>query len=70
MDHLLQKSKCSIFHNIFKYVIFQRGQISLLWSKGLIVLILPRKKEIQIFREQVLKVTFSLSPESSGVSLP
>ena len=32
MEHLLQKSKCSIFHNIFKYMIFQRA---LLWSKGL-----------------------------------
>ena len=24
--HLLQKSKCSNFHNIFIYIIFQRGQ--------------------------------------------
>ena len=24
MEHLLQKSKCSIFQNIFKYMIFQR----------------------------------------------
>ena len=24
MEHLLQKSKCSIFHNIFKCMIFQR----------------------------------------------
>ena len=22
MEHMLQKSKCSIFHNIFKYMIF------------------------------------------------
>ena len=29
-------SKCSIFHNIFKYVIFQRRQKALLWNKGLI----------------------------------
>ena len=35
MEHLLQKSKCSIFHNIFKYMIFQRHQKALLWSKGL-----------------------------------
>ena len=35
MEHLLQKSKCSIFHNIFKYMIFQRRQKVLLWSKGL-----------------------------------
>ena len=26
MEHLLQKSKCSNFHNIFIYIIFQRGQ--------------------------------------------
>ena len=32
MEHLLKKSKCSIFHNIFKYGIFQKA---LLWSKGL-----------------------------------
>ena len=31
----IQKSKCSIFHNIFKYMIFQRRQKALLWSKGL-----------------------------------
>ena len=31
----LQKSKCSIFHNIFKYMIFQRCEKALLWSKGL-----------------------------------
>ena len=36
MEHLLLKSKCSIFHNIFKYMIFQRHQKALLWSKGLI----------------------------------
>ena len=35
MEHLLQKSKYSIFHNIFKYMIFQRRQEALLWSKGL-----------------------------------
>ena len=35
MEHLLQKSKCSIFHNIFKYMIFQRCQNAWLWSKGL-----------------------------------
>ena len=28
-------SKCSIFHNIFKYMIFQRSQKALLWHKGL-----------------------------------
>ena len=35
MEHLLFLSKCSIFHNIFKYVIFQRRQKALMWSKGL-----------------------------------
>ena len=28
--------KCSIFHNISKYVAFQRCKKALLWSKGLI----------------------------------
>ena len=37
MERLLQKSKYSIFHNIFKYMIFQRRQKALLWSKGLIL---------------------------------
>ena len=32
------KSKCSIFHNIFKYIVFQTRQKALLWSKGLSIL--------------------------------
>ena len=32
MEHLLQKSKCSIFHNIFKYMIFQSSMG--LWVKS------------------------------------
>ena len=35
MEHLLQKSKCSIFHNIFEDIVFQRHQKVLLWSNGL-----------------------------------
>ena len=35
MEHLLGMSKCSIFHNIFKCMIFQRRQQPLLWGKGL-----------------------------------
>ena len=35
MEHLLHWSKCSIFHDIFKYIVFQRPQKELLWSKGL-----------------------------------
>ena len=35
MEHLLQKSKCSIFHNNLKYMIFQRCQKGLLSTKGL-----------------------------------
>ena len=31
LQHLLQKSKCSIFNDIFKYIIYQKA---LLWSKG------------------------------------
>ena len=40
MEHLLQKSKCSIFHNIFKDVIFQRRQKALLWSKEIMSFLL------------------------------
>ena len=32
-----QRSKCSIFHNVFKYMIFQRPLNALLWNKGLII---------------------------------
>ena len=35
MEHMLQKSECSIFHNIYKYMIFQKRQKVLLWSEGL-----------------------------------
>ena len=35
MEHWLQKSKCSIFHNIFKYMVFHWRQKALLLSKGL-----------------------------------
>ena len=41
MEHLLQKSKSSIFHNIFKYMIFQRRQRALLWSKGQKAILAP-----------------------------
>ena len=34
MEHLLQKSKCSIFHNIFKYMIFQRRHKAYYGVKG------------------------------------
>ena len=35
MEHMLQMSQHSIFHNISKYVVFQRRKKVLLWSKGL-----------------------------------
>ena len=35
MEYLLQNLKCSIVNNIFKYMIFQKHQKVLLWSKGL-----------------------------------
>ena len=43
-------SKCSIFHKIFKYMIFQRHQKALLWSKGLI-LIAYMKVKVQNFKK-------------------
>ena len=39
IEHLLQKNKCSIFHNIFKYSIFQRRQKAFMWSKGLTTIV-------------------------------
>ena len=45
MEHLLQKSKCSIFHYIFKYMIFQRRQKALLWSKGLFIIVYDQWKK-------------------------
>ena len=47
MEHLLQKSKCSISNDIFKYMIFQRHQKALLWSKGLNNLKLSPRWQIQ-----------------------
>ena len=35
IEHLLQKSKCSIFHTIFKNMVFQRRQKALLGGIGL-----------------------------------
>ena len=35
MEHSLEKSKCSIFHNVFKYMIFQRCLKVLLRTIGL-----------------------------------
>ena len=35
MEHLLLRSKCSIFHNIQKNLTFQRRPKALVWSKGL-----------------------------------
>ena len=56
MEHLLQKSKCSIFHNIFKYMIFQRRQNGLLMSKGL-------KYNEYTFQNQAQNIT-QKSPDS------
>ena len=53
MEHLLPKSKFSIFLNIFKYVIFQRRQKALLWSEGL----KRDKKQVVL----LLSIVFSLS---------
>ena len=33
--HLEQMSKCPIFHNISKYIVFQSRQKALSWSIGL-----------------------------------
>ena len=41
MKHLLLKSKCSIFYNIFKYMIFQRHQKALSWSLFDLIVYVP-----------------------------
>ena len=53
MEHLLQKSKCSILHNIFKYMIFQRGSLIMRSSNHDFVLFLKVKstKLIKIHKE-------------------
>ena len=44
----LQKSKCSISHKIIKYVIFQRRQKALMWSKGLSRIEYSRLKDLDV----------------------
>ena len=41
-------SKCSIFHIIIKYMIFQRRHKALLWSKGLKKICPLQIKELKI----------------------
>ena len=65
MEHWLQKSKCSIFHNIFKYMIFQRSQKALLWSKGLTVK--APAKNAPIYRLLKSSVAYILSKEADSV---
>ena len=57
MEHLLQKSKCSIFHNIFKYMIFQRHYYGVKTLKHEMV----RVKSAQIFEvNMVINLTGDL----------
>ena len=37
----MENGKCSIFHSIFKYMIFQRRQKALVWVEGLSHINLP-----------------------------
>ena len=43
MEHLLLRSKCSIFQSIFKNLIFQRRPKALVWSKGLSLMSISSK---------------------------
>ena len=63
MKELLQRSKCSIFHNIVKYMIFQRRQKALLWSKGLI------NRFPILWRSELLLTTIVLSIPYSSTEL-
>ena len=70
MEHLLQKSKCSIFYNIFKYVyvIFQMCQNELMWSKGL-SLYLQVSSADKIFIILHLKILYILTCASLPTEL-
>ena len=58
MEHLLQ-SKCTIFHNIFKYMIFQRLQKVLLWRKGLNVFVAETQLAETLIRVHTVSVKIS-----------
>ena len=53
MEHLLLRSKCSIFHNIFKNLAFQRRPKALEWNKGLNKLRKSNKKHFIALLQQV-----------------
>ena len=43
------ENKCSIIHNIFKFIVFQRCQKVLLWSKGLKATIVVAEKTVVLY---------------------
>ena len=49
-----QRSKCSNFHNIFKYMMFHRRQNELSWSKGLKSSSTPLTRNIDLYVSRTL----------------
>ena len=61
MELLLQKSKCSIFQNIFKYMLFQRRQNKLLWGKGLIEAKISPVMNVKTFLPAIVVVALQIN---------
>ena len=49
MEHLLEKSKCFIFHNVFQLNDISKVSKCVLWSKGLIKLVTQIKGIVCLF---------------------
>ena len=66
MEHLLQWSKCSIFHNISKDIVFQRCQKALSWSNWLTFVL--GAQNVCLSEASILKVAREL-PENIGIHM-
>ena len=60
-------SKCSIFHNIFIYIVFQRRQNVLLWSKGLMMVSSPTVPSLTLSRKLSCCLNFFVTELNTGI---
>ena len=70
MEHLLFRSKCSIFHNIFKYMIFQRPQKAFIMENGLrqVFKVALRISYLKVFLKETSPDLFKSGSSSSSSS--
>ena len=66
-------NKCSIFHNIFKYVAFRRSRKALLWNKRVkhkltVIIFLPINSNIWEHSGSVVE-RLTRDPRATGLSL-